>query len=235
MVVVLEQLTDDRKGGLVATVAGTYRTTRWSPLRPPSLTARCNVYFTVQAFCDLSAAHAARRSWSCRSRGSASSPFSGPNFGSHQERVQSPAGRSRDPRRLSGSALAVFPASAPQLSIASQAALEEHPSGCKLPPGYASLLDRFIQVVGGDPRVRAAWVHGSVAQGDADEVSDLDVIIAVADDDVAAFAAGWRDRLDEVTPTVMARASQGTSASWLAITPACQRFDLWVEPASCGV
>jgi hypothetical protein len=84
--------------------------------------------------------------------------------------------------------------------MASQAALEEHPSGCKLPPGYASLLDRFIEVVGGDPRVRAAWVHGSVARGDADEVSDLDVIIAVADDDIPAFAAGWRDRLDEVTP-----------------------------------
>ncbi len=146
--------------------------------------------------------------------------------------MQSPAGRSRGPRRLSGSALAVFPASAPQLSMASQGALEEHPSGCKLPPGYASLLDRFIQVVGGDARVRAAWVHGSVARGDADEVSDLDVIIAVADDDVPAFAAGWRDRLDEVTPTVMARPSHGTSGSWLAITPACQRFDLWVEPAS---
>ncbi len=116
--------------------------------------------------------------------------------------------------------------------MALQAALEEHPSGCKLPPGYASLLDRFIDVVGGDPRVRAAWVHGSVARGDADEVSDLDVIIAVADDDIPAFAAGWRDRLDEVTPTVMARPSHGTSGSWLAITPACQRLDLWVEPAS---
>ena len=116
--------------------------------------------------------------------------------------------------------------------MASQAALEEHPSGCKLPPGYGSLLDRFIDVVGGDPRVRAAWVHGSVARGDADEVSDLDVIIAVADDDIPAFAAGWRGRLDEVTPTVMARPSHGTSGSWLAITPACQRFDLWVEPAS---
>jgi predicted nucleotidyltransferase len=96
-----------------------------------------------------------------------------------------------------------FGASAPQLSMALQAALEEHPSGCKLPPGYVSLLDRFIEVVVGDPRVRAAWAHGSVARGDADEVSDLDVIIAVADDDIPAFAAGRRDRLDEVTPIAM--------------------------------
>ena len=136
--------------------------------------------------------------------------------------------RSRCPVAIRLRALAQPEPGAPQLSMA----LEEHPSGCKLPPGYGGLLDRFIDVVGGDPRVRAAWVHGSVARGDADEVSDLDVIIAVADDDIPAFAAGWRDRLDEVTPTVMARPSHGTSGSWLAITPACQRFDLWVEPAS---
>jgi hypothetical protein len=128
--------------------------------------------------------------------------------------------------------LAAFAASAPQLPMASPGALEEHPSGCKLPPGYGRLLDRFVEVVGGDRRVRAAWVHGSVARGDADEVSDLDMIIAVADDDIPAFATGWRDRLDEVTPTVMARPSYGASGSWLAITPSCQRFDLWVEPAS---
>jgi hypothetical protein len=114
----------------------------------------------------------------------------------------------------------------------SQAVIEEHSSGCKLPPGYAGLLDRFVEVAGGDPRVRAAWVHGSVARGDADEASDLDVIIAVADDDIPAFAAGWRDRLNQVTPTVMARPSFGATGNWLAITPGCQRFDLWVERVS---
>ncbi len=116
--------------------------------------------------------------------------------------------------------------------MASEKAMEEHPSGCKLPPGYGSLLDRCTEVLGRDPRIRAAWVHGSIARGDADEVSDLDVIIAVADDDMPAFAAGWRDRLDKITPTVMARPSFGATGSWLAITPACQRFDLWVEAAS---
>jgi Polymerase beta, Nucleotidyltransferase len=116
--------------------------------------------------------------------------------------------------------------------MASEKAMEEHRSGCKLPPGYGRLLDRCIEVLGRDQRIRAAWVHGSIARGDADEVSDLDVIIAVADKDMPAFAAGWRDRLDEVTPTVMARPSFGTTGSWLAITPTCQRFDLWVEPAS---
>jgi len=116
--------------------------------------------------------------------------------------------------------------------MASRAGLELHSSGCYLPPGYRRLLDRLIEVLAADPRVRAAWVHGSIARGDADEMSDLDVIIAVADDDMTAFAAGWRERLNEITPTVMARPSFGTTGSWLAVTPTCQRFDLWVEPAS---
>ena len=118
------------------------------------------------------------------------------------------------------------------MSASAQTQMEEHPSGCWLPPGYGGLLDRAVEVFDDDPRVRAAWVHGSVARGDADEVSDLDVIIAVDDDDLPDFAAGWRDRLDRITPTVMARPSFGNSGSWLAVTAACQRFDLWVEPSS---
>jgi hypothetical protein len=118
------------------------------------------------------------------------------------------------------------------VSGASPAKMEEHSSGCRLPPGYGRLLDGAIDAFADDPRVRGAWVHGSVARGDADEVSDLDVIIAVDDDDLPEFAAGWRDRLKRITPTVMARPSFGASGSWLAVTPSCQRFDLWVEPSS---
>lgn len=110
--------------------------------------------------------------------------------------------------------------------------MEVHATGCRVPPGYSGLLDRCTEVLEGDPRVRAAWVHGSIARGDADEASDLDVIIAVADADLPAFAAGWRARIDAITPTIMARPSFGTRGSWLAITPGCLRFDLWVEPAS---
>jgi hypothetical protein len=116
--------------------------------------------------------------------------------------------------------------------MTSGAALEQHSSGCALPPGYGQLLDRCLEVMYNDPRVRAAWVHGSVARGEADAVSDLDVIIAVADEQLPEFASGWRARLDAITPTVMARPSFGNTGSWLAITPTCERFDLWVEPAS---
>jgi hypothetical protein len=110
--------------------------------------------------------------------------------------------------------------------------LEMHRSGVRVPPGYGALLDRALEVFSADQRVRAAWVHGSLARGDGDALSDLDVIVAVDDTALDEFGAGWRERLAEITPTVMARRFFGPGGSWLAITPTCQRFDLWVEAAS---
>jgi hypothetical protein len=112
---------------------------------------------------------------------------------------------------------------------------ETRPAGLaplRLPPGYQPILDKTVEVLAKDDRVRAAWLHGSVARGDADEVSDMDVICAVADDGLSAYGGGWRQRLAAITPTVMARSSFGTSGSWLSITPEARRFDLWVEPVS---
>jgi predicted nucleotidyltransferase len=102
----------------------------------------------------------------------------------------------------------------------------------RLPPGYEPILDKTVEVLAKDDRVRAAWLHGSVARGDADEVSDMDVICAVTDDNLSAYGAGWRQRLEEITPTVMARSGFGTNGNWLSITPEACRFDLWVEPVS---
>lgn len=98
-----------------------------------------------------------------------------------------------------------------------------------LPSGYDRLLERAMAELERDERVRAAWLHGSVARGDADAVSDLDVIVAVTDDGVEEFGAGWRDRLDRITPTLMARRVPGPGGSWLSIAPDCLRFDFWVE------
>jgi predicted nucleotidyltransferase len=113
-----------------------------------------------------------------------------------------------------------------------KAGMEAHGSGVRLPFGYSQLFDAASEVFAADERVRGAWVHGSVARGDADAASDLDVIVAVADDDLPSFAAGWRERLAAVTDTVMARPSFGSNGSWLAVTPRGERFDLWVEAAS---
>ena len=100
-----------------------------------------------------------------------------------------------------------------------------------LPAGYRRLVDGAVAVLSADERVQAAWLHGSVARGDADALSDVDMIVAVADDGLASFGEDWRERLAAITPTVMARRFPGPSGSWLAITPDCERFDLWVEAA----
>jgi hypothetical protein len=100
-----------------------------------------------------------------------------------------------------------------------------------LPPGYAHLLDRVTAVCSADERVRALWVHGSVARGEADADSDLDVIAAVADDALEAFGDDWRGRIDAITPTVMARRFPGPGGSLLTITPGGERLDMWIEAA----
>ena len=57
-----------------------------------------------------------------------------------------------------------------------------------LPAGYQALFDAAVGALVADDRVRALWVHGSVGRGEADPSSDLDLILAVADD---AFDDLW--------------------------------------------
>ena len=102
----------------------------------------------------------------------------------------------------------------------------------ELPAGYQVLLDRAIEVLEADSRVEAMWVHGSVARGDADALSDLDIIVAVSDDALTDFGDDWRVRLDAITPTVMARRFPGPGGSLLSITPECLRMDMWIEGAA---
>jgi predicted nucleotidyltransferase len=101
-----------------------------------------------------------------------------------------------------------------------------------LPAGYRDLLERAVDVLGADERVRALWLSGSLARGDADVASDLDLLVAVADDAHDAFAAGWREWLAAITPTVLARPLPFLAGSFYSLTPECLRLDVVVEPAS---
>ena len=101
-----------------------------------------------------------------------------------------------------------------------------------LPGGYQSLFDAAVAVLVADERVRAMWVHGSVGRGDADTSSDLDVLIAVADDAFDALWGAWPDLLAKITPTVLARAIPWLPGIVYALTPDCERLDLVMEKAS---
>jgi hypothetical protein len=100
-----------------------------------------------------------------------------------------------------------------------------------LPAGYRSLFLRLVDVAVADERIRAVWLSGSLGRGVADAGSDLDVILTVADDAFDGFAAGWRDWLARVTPTVLARELPGLPGCWHSLTPACERLDVVTERA----
>jgi predicted nucleotidyltransferase len=102
----------------------------------------------------------------------------------------------------------------------------------KLPPGYRDLFERALAVLDADARVVGLWLSGSLARGAADEASDLDLLVAVADEHHAEFAASWREWLGAITPTVLAEELWFAKGSFWSVTPAFERFDVVVEAAS---
>ncbi len=101
-----------------------------------------------------------------------------------------------------------------------------------LPTGYRVLYDRAVEVLAADERVRAVWLAGSLARGTADAASDLDLLVAVADDDHEGLAGAWRKWLGQITPTVLAEEQWFAKGSFWSITPGFERFDVVVEAVS---
>jgi Streptomycin adenylyltransferase len=111
--------------------------------------------------------------------------------------------------------------------------LDRHPSALDpLPAGYHALFDRLLEVAEADSRVRGLWLSGSLARGDADAGSDLDVLLAVRDEDFAAFATGWQEWLATVTPTLIARPLPHAPGCFYSTTRDCLRLDVVSEPVA---
>ena len=72
-------------------------------------------------------------------------------------------------------------------------------------PGFRTLYDRTLEVLGADERVKDITVSGSVGAGTADEWSDLDLQVIAHPERYDEFLADWPRWLDEITPTVFAR------------------------------
>jgi predicted nucleotidyltransferase len=72
-------------------------------------------------------------------------------------------------------------------------------------PRYGDIYRRTERVLGGDPRVRAVALSGSVARGTADQWSDLDLKIITTPEGFDSFLADWREWVAKITPTVLAR------------------------------
>jgi len=102
----------------------------------------------------------------------------------------------------------------------------------RLPAGYRKVFDRAVEVLGADERVRAVWLSGSLARGAADAASDLDLLVAVADDAHEEFAGAWREWLAAITPTVLSEELWFAKGSLWSITPNYERLDVVVEKVS---
>ncbi len=102
----------------------------------------------------------------------------------------------------------------------------------QLPDGYAPLLRRVLEVSAADDRIRAVWLGGSLARGDADQSSDLDVMIAVADEAFDAFVTDWKQWLANITSTVIARPLPFAPGSFYSVTPTMERLDVVTERVS---
>ena len=98
-----------------------------------------------------------------------------------------------------------------------------------MPPAYADLLADAIAAAEADPRVDAMWVGGSVARGVADAGSDLDLLVAVRDEDFQAFAAGAVDWLHAFADLVLAQELPFLPGGAFATTRDCLRLDLVSE------
>lgn len=73
----------------------------------------------------------------------------------------------------------------------------------KVDPRYAALYARACDVLGADERVVRVEVSGSIAEGTADEWSDLDLKVIVRDGALSGFLDEWQDWMAKITPTVL--------------------------------
>jgi predicted nucleotidyltransferase len=101
-----------------------------------------------------------------------------------------------------------------------------------LPAGYVQLFDHVLEAVRRDPRIRALWLGGSLARGDADAGSDLDLILTVRDDALDWFVDNWRQWIEPVAALLLARPLPGHPGSFFATTQDCLRLDVIVECSS---
>ena len=96
---------------------------------------------------------------------------------------------------------------------------------------HLELIELATQAARGDERIAAAWVSGSLASDFADQFSDIDVHIAVREEDFGAFAeAGWADFVSGLAPTVLTRSFQSGRGGF-AVTSDWMHFDVVVHRA----
>lgn len=91
----------------------------------------------------------------------------------------------------------------------------------------AELVDRIGDVLDADERVLAVFLAGSHGRGEADEYSDVDVLVVVPEAAQQAFLADWNTLSDAIGTTVY-RQRLGTAPVINHVTPEWLRYDVTV-------
>jgi len=104
----------------------------------------------------------------------------------------------------------------------------------QVPDGQNNVIARLPEVLQLDDRILAAWLEGSFARGTADAWSDVDLHVAVHDDDWDAFVVSRRQVIEQVAPII---SSVDAKMPWGAELTAATivggiRLDLYVEKRS---
>ena len=96
----------------------------------------------------------------------------------------------------------------------------------------ARVRDRVLELAGGDDRVVAGAVVGSLAHGEGDRWSDLDLTFAVVDGvDVETVLDDWTQRLaDELEAVRLFDVWSGTALYRVFLLPGCLQLDLSLAP-----
>jgi Nucleotidyltransferase domain len=89
------------------------------------------------------------------------------------------------------------------------------------------LIDRVIDDLATDPRVRGLWLTGSFGAGTADEYSDVDMFVLVADAQLPPFVDAWLDHVVPLYQPLLAR-RMGPAPVFTHVLPGWLRWDLVV-------
>src|SRR6185436_1568439 len=93
-------------------------------------------------------------------------------------------------------------------------------------PDQQALLDRMIAVLNADPRVRSLWLGGSLGRDEGDPYSDVDVIVAADEGEIAALVGEYGGAQSPLGPAVWRRILYGRVVA--TVTPEWERHDLTV-------
>ena len=83
---------------------------------------------------------------------------------------------------------------------------------------HLQFVESALRVLARDPRVKALWAGGSLADGTADRWSDVDLRLAVSDHDRPAFMASIEETLQAICPVLGWRRRSTRSAELVVVT-----------------